>query len=373
MSPRGSHPNFQLPASRWIGNVIPTLGIRAGCEVHGRAVTPDGMARKLRLEYPGACYHVINRGNYRRALFDAPGAAAAFERSLAEACERFKWRVHAFIIMRNHFHLALETLEPNLSAGMKHLQGTWAMRYNRFRHITGRPFQGRYRGIHVEPGHAFAQVAHYIHLNPVRARIVSVQRLSRFRWSSLWWFAARRTGKRPAWLSTETVLQHAGGLVDGTPGWSRYLQYLAFLAATSPQQRAEKYSEISRGWAIGTADFKERLVELLRTNGANLNAAARAGENPGDRQRLRESIWDKKLVAAARLAGISLADLSPKRSAPEKVLLAACLKSTTDVSNRWLAERLGMGAPDSAGEFARRLIRTGGSRQLRELVLAIGT
>ena len=331
------------------------------------------MARKLRLEYPGACYHVINRGNYRRALFDAPGAAAAFERSLAEACERFKWRVHAFIIMRNHFHLALETLEPNLSAGMKHLQGTWAMRYNRFRHITGRPFQGRYRGIHVEPGHAFAQVAHYIHLNPVRARIVSVQRLSRFRWSSLWWFAARRTGKRPAWLSTETVLQHAGGLVDGTPGWSRYLQYLAFLAATSPQQRAEKYSEISRGWAIGTADFKERLVELLRTNGANLNAAARAGENPGDRQRLRESIWDKKLVAAARLAGISLADLSPKRSAPEKVLLAACLKSTTDVSNRWLAERLGMGAPDSAGEFARRLIRTGGSRQLRELVLAIGT
>lgn len=306
-------------------------------------------------------------------MFDAPGAAGAFERALADTCVRFKWRVHAFIIMRNHFHLAVETPEPNLSAGMKHLQGTWAMRYNRFRRITGRPFQGRYRAIHVEPGHAFAQVIHYIHLNPVRARIVSPRQLSQFRWSSLWWFEARRPGKRPAWLSPETALQHAGGLVDGTSGWQCYLQYLAFLAATSPQRRAWEYSELSRGWALGTAGFKDRLVELLQANGADLNALARAGEHPGDRQKLRESIWNKKLAAAASLAGISLADLPPKRSAPEKVLLAACLKSTTDVTNRWLAERLGMGAPDSAGELARRFIRSGGSRQLRELLLAIGT
>jgi REP element-mobilizing transposase RayT len=107
------------------------------------------MPRKLRLEFPDACYHVINRGNYRRDLFAGKGSAEAFERTLFEACARFGWRLHAFIIMRNHFHLAVETPEPNLSDGMKWLQGTWAMRFNRFRGEVGRPFQGRYKAIHV--------------------------------------------------------------------------------------------------------------------------------------------------------------------------------------------------------------------------------
>ena len=84
------------------------------------------MPRKLRLEFSGACYHVLNRGNYRRDVFADGRAAESFQRCLLEACERFTWRLHAFVIMRNHFHLALETPEPNLRDGMKWLQGTWA-------------------------------------------------------------------------------------------------------------------------------------------------------------------------------------------------------------------------------------------------------
>jgi putative transposase len=72
------------------------------------------MPRKLRLEFAGACYHVINRGNYRRDLFAGKGAAESFQRCLGESAVRFGWRVHAFVIMRNHFHLAVETPEPNL-------------------------------------------------------------------------------------------------------------------------------------------------------------------------------------------------------------------------------------------------------------------
>src|SRR5262245_12557187 len=87
--------------------------------------------------------------------------------------------------MSNHFHLTLETPEPNLSEGMKWLQGTWAQRFNRFHGETGRPFQGRYKAWHVEPGHALAQVAHYVHLNPVRARLVPAARLGEYRWTSL--------------------------------------------------------------------------------------------------------------------------------------------------------------------------------------------
>ena len=118
------------------------------------------MARKLRLEFAGACYHVINRGNYRRDLFADHGAAGSFESCLAAAAIRFGGRVHAFVIMRNHFHLSVQTPEPNLSHGMQWLQGTWVSRVNRCRGQTGRPFQGRYKALHVAPGHALAQVAH---------------------------------------------------------------------------------------------------------------------------------------------------------------------------------------------------------------------
>jgi len=113
------------------------------------------MARKLRIEFAGACYHVINRGNYRRQLFTGKGAAEAFERCLAEAAERFGWQVHAYVVMSNHFHLAVKTPEPNLSEAMKWWQGTWAARINRFRGETGRPIQGRYKALHVEPGESF--------------------------------------------------------------------------------------------------------------------------------------------------------------------------------------------------------------------------
>jgi len=91
------------------------------------------MARKLRLQFPGAIYHVINRGNYRAWVFKSPGAKQAFERCLFAACERCGWLLHAFVIMGNHYHLAVETLHGNLVAGMHWLQSAFAIRFNRYR------------------------------------------------------------------------------------------------------------------------------------------------------------------------------------------------------------------------------------------------
>jgi REP element-mobilizing transposase RayT len=102
------------------------------------------MARKLRQEYPGACYHVINRGNYRTDIFQTEGARAAFETCLFEACEKSGWALHAYVIMRNHYHLALETPQANLVTGMQWLQATYANRFNRLRGERGHLFQGRY-------------------------------------------------------------------------------------------------------------------------------------------------------------------------------------------------------------------------------------
>ncbi|MGH7945867.1 MAG: transposase [Opitutaceae bacterium] len=77
------------------------------------------VARKIRVEFGGACYHVVNRGNYRRDVFGGKGAAKSFGRCLDETCVRFGWQIHAFVVMRHHFHLAVETPEPNLSEGVK--------------------------------------------------------------------------------------------------------------------------------------------------------------------------------------------------------------------------------------------------------------
>ncbi len=310
------------------------------------------MARKLRLEYGGATYHVINRGNYRQNVFEPKGAAEAFERCLGETCERFGWVIHAYVIMRNHFHLAVETPEPNLSAGMKWLQGTWTNRFNRYRGLVGRPFQGRYKALHVEPGTALAQVANYIHLNPVRAKVVEAERLGEFRWSSFWWFPQREA--RPAWLCAETVLAEAGQLADTAAGWRKYGDYLGFLDEAEPTKRNQRFGKLSRGWALGTAEFKQGLIADLKERGARLEQVSLLGETGEDWRELREKAWDERLQAIASAAKIDLGRLGPRKSDPAKVLLAAALRAESGVSNAWLCARLRMGAPASVSQFVRR-------------------
>jgi REP element-mobilizing transposase RayT len=315
------------------------------------------MARKLRLEFPGACYHVINRGNYRRDLFAPRGAAEAFERVLFEACARFGWRLHAFVIMRNHFHLAVETPKPNLSDGMKWLQGTWAARFNRYRGESGRPFQGRYKALHVEPGEALAAVGHYIHLNPVRAKVVPADRLGEYRWSSFWHFPQKR---RPAFLVAETLLQECGGLADTGAGWRCYRDYLALMAEEDPRQRQERQQRLSRNWCVGSPEYRQALKRDLAALGANLeHAELLGGWNEAWRQE-RQAQWEQGLRQLAAALPIDLAALPAQRSALPKVQLAALLRAKTGVSNRWLAERLQMGPPASVSQYVRRFRLAGG-------------
>jgi REP element-mobilizing transposase RayT len=325
------------------------------------------MARKLRLEYAGACYHVINRGNYRRNLFAGEGAAESFQQCLFEAVAKFGWRLHAFVIMRNHFHLAVETPEPNLSEGMRWLQATWAARFNRFRGEVGRPFQGRYKALHVEPGHALAQVAHYIHLNPVRAKLVTAERLGDYRWSSLPWFSAK---KRPAGLEGQTVLAQSGELADSPAGWRRYLDYLGVLAEEDAQRRDAKFGRLSRGWAVGSAEFKAELKRSLEQTGATQARFELLGADGVAHREVQAEIWEEKLQAAARALGISLDTLDAQRSATDKVTLAAVLKAATSVTNRWLAERLQMGEPASVSQYVRRL-HLRGETETREFKRAV--
>ena len=310
------------------------------------------MARKLRLEFAGACYHVLNRGNYRRDLF-VDGGAGSFERCLGEACGSFGWRLHAYGIMRNHFHLALETPEPNLSEGMKWLQGTWAVRFNRFRHECGRPFQGRFKALHIEPGHVLAQVAHYIHLNPLRAGIVPAEKLAEYKWGSLHVFPRK---SRPPWLVPSTVLHESGGLADTPAGWRAYREYLSLLAEEDEDAREGIFQQLSRTWVVGSTAFRAGLrAELGRRD----SAADRFQLLGADRLALlqaRAEVWEEKLRGLAEALQVSLERLPLPKSAPEKVRLAAAMKATSSASNRWLAQRLQMGAASGVTSLVHRFL-----------------
>jgi REP element-mobilizing transposase RayT len=313
------------------------------------------MARKLRLEFPGACYHVINRGNYRADVFATEGARAAFEKCLFAACAKSGWVLHAFVIMRNHYHLALETPTGNLSVGMQWLQATFANRFNRRRGERGHLFQGRYKALLVEAGGPLGQVCHYLHLNPVRAGVVPVARLAEFRYSSYWYL--RRPAARPGFLQPATALAEAGGLADTPAGRRGYADYLAWQAAEGPAGKSQAYVNLSRGWALGTAGFKAAMV-----HDHALAAEARAWEGGGARE-IRELRWAAELERCLLALGKTGADVhSERKSAPWKAAIALRLKEATQASNRWLGERLHMGRPEAVSVHVGRLRRSGVER-----------
>lgn len=297
------------------------------------------MARKLRLEFPGAIYHVINRGNRRVGTFDDERTRDAFEMCLFEACERSKWVLHAYVVMSNHFHLALETPRGNLVTGMQWLQATFTNRYNRFRHEAGHGsiFQGRYKALMVEPGAALGLLCHYLHLNPVRARIVPFSRLGEWRWSSYRWMKAK--AQRPKWLQMDAALREAGELGDQPEGWAAYDRFLAWQAEEGPAGKGEAFVSMSQGWALGTERFRAALIKDF-----DLAATARAWETSGARE-MKAVHCDDQLRTCLRALGKARWKASGEtKGAPWKIAVAAWMKQNTEASNAWLAERLKMGS-----------------------------
>lgn len=140
------------------------------------------MSRPLRLEFAGALYHVTSRGNDRKAIFLDDADYETFLSLLAEACRRFKWVVHTYCLMTDHYHIVVETPDGNLSRGMRHLNGVYTQRFNSKHLRAGHLFQGRYKAILVDKDKYLLELGRYVLLNPVRARMVD--RPEDWRWSS---------------------------------------------------------------------------------------------------------------------------------------------------------------------------------------------
>lgn len=181
----------------------------------------SSMARPLRLEFPGALYHVTSRGNAREAIVADDVDRANWATVLAQAVERFNWRLHAYCLMDNHYHLLLETPQPNLARGMRHLNGVYTQTFNRRHHRVGHLFQGRYQAILVEKDAHLLELSRYVVLNPVRAKMVAHPR--RWAWSS--YRATAGDTNCPPFLTTDWIWAQFGSRISSAQ--TRYRQFVA--------------------------------------------------------------------------------------------------------------------------------------------------
>lgn len=303
------------------------------------------MPRKQRIEYPGAVYHIISRGNYRKELFLHEKTGEAFERTIFEAAERCGWKLHAYVIMSNHYHLAIETPEPNLVEGMKWLQSTFATRFNRFRNERGHVFQGRYKSLLINEDRPLLGLINYIHLNPVRAKICSIDELKGYALSSYPKYF-KRTVQPP--LDRATLLGLCD-LPDTLGGMRKYQNLLKLADEKDPKKRDTLAKQYCRGWFLGTTDAKKELaIELAKGNPSVDWAGV-------DLKELNEVTWERIVQEELKRLKIKEPAIATSaKGADWKVQIAKRLRKETTAKNPWIAERLQMGHPNYVSNLVNR-------------------
>jgi REP element-mobilizing transposase RayT len=311
------------------------------------------MARKLRVEYAGAIYHVMNRGDRRELIFMDDADRQRFVDTLGEACAKTGWQVHAYVLMPNHFHVVVETPQPNLVAGMKWLLGTYTSRFNRRHKLFGPLFSGRYKSLIVDgSGNGYLKsVGDYVHLNPARAKLVAADvPLKSFAWSS-WPAYLLARSKRPAWLRVDRLLGEWGISEDSPAGRQRLEQALEERRGT---EEGEEFKPIRRGWCLGEEKFREELLTQM----SERMGAEHYGE---ERAETAEALAELIIAEELKRGRWQEADLKTRPKGDSvKVALAARLRAETTMTVGWIAERLAMGTRGYLNHLLYRRRKMGG-------------
>ena len=307
------------------------------------------MPRSVRIEFPGAVYHVMCRGDRREPIFVDDDDRTVMIETLAQTCSRTGFRIHGFVLMPNHYHLLLETPEANLVAGMKWFQGTYTQRYNRRHRQCGHLFQGRYKAVPVEAEDAsqFKTVSDYIHLNPARARLLDTSNpdLARFAWSSFPEFSGG--GPLPEWLVRARVFASNGLPDEGRGSCRRYSALMALrvrevLALSESNETVEEWKRLRRGWYLGSDRFRDRLMDKAD---ALLRGKKRASYRDDGMKMHDEREAGRLLQRALDILNVSLPSVWAMRQTDVvKQAIAWWLKSRTVVGDAWLCEKLEMGS-----------------------------
>ncbi len=209
------------------------------------------MARPLRIEYPGAFYHVTSRGNEQKDIFKSKSDREKFISYLESASVRYGADIHAYCLMNNHYHLLIETPQGNLSQIMKHINSSYTTYFNVKRKRAGHLLQGRYKSILVDRDAYATELSRYIHLNPVRAGIVNVP--EDYPWTSYRYFTDENA---PSWLTTGFILEYFSDRIETAKG-----KYKQFVNALIKQEYLSPLLETVASTILGNTEFISAIQE----------------------------------------------------------------------------------------------------------------
>jgi REP element-mobilizing transposase RayT len=282
-------------------------------------------------------YHVMSRGDQRDDIFFDDVDRYDFLKSLSEACQKTDWQIHAFCLMRNHYHLVLETPNANLVAGMAWLQSTYTIRFNNRHKLTGHVLSGRYKAQLVEgSGNGYLRTAcDNVHLNPVRAKLLAPEdRLLAYAWSSFPLYLCTRE-HRPRWLRSDRLLGEHGIGQDTPAGRQEFERHLERRRLEEVDEEA--LQEFRQAWLIGGEAFRRECLEQME---------GKVGENHPGQTRLETAEAKADRIVAEELSRLqwTQGELSARaKSHPAKLALAARLRQETTLSVKEIAGRLNLG------------------------------
>jgi len=287
-------------------------------------------------------YHVMSRGDRREKIFLDDVDRHDFIKTLAEACQKTGWQVHAYCLMTNHYHVVLETPEPNLVAGMAWLQSTYTIRLNHRHRLFGHVFSGRYKAQLVEgSGTGYLKTAcDYVHLNPVRARMLdSAERLLSYPWSSYGAYLAAPE-HRPGWIRVDRLLGEHGIQIDTAAGRQQFEERME--RRRSEETDPEALKALRRGWCLGSGAYKREM--LARMEGGL--GEHHAGEL---HEQVAQAKAERIVAEELQRRGWAEQELARRsKSDADKLEIAARLRRETTMSIKSIAARVQLGTSKAA-------------------------
>jgi REP-associated tyrosine transposase len=254
------------------------------------------MARPLRIEFPGAIYHVTSRGNERRPIVRSNRDRLAFLHFLAIAAKRFNWSVTAWVLMTNHFHLVVQTCEANLSRGMHWFNSAYAGWYNHVHKRSGHLYQGRFKAFLIEKDAYLAEVLRYVVLNPVRAKMVA--RPEEYRWSS--YRATAGLDEAPEWLDLDTALS-----MFGPDRETSYTNYREFVFAKIESGEC-LWDQLINGMYLGTKRWAKKMRAMVESK-------PRSTDHPRKHRAIGRPKMHEVIAVVARVSRETVESIRAKR------------------------------------------------------------
>jgi putative transposase len=249
------------------------------------------MTRPLRIEYPGAWYHVMNRGRRREAIYFGRDDYKSFLKILEQTCKLFYFEIHAYTLIRNHYHLLIRTPKGNLSRGMRHINGVYTQKFNKRHKIDGSLFRGRYKAILVEEDSYLLELVRYIHRNPLKANLE--EKIGQYEWCSHKGYM--KESQRESFLQIDTVLKKFGEYEKEAKREMR-----VFVEKEVPKKLLKRLDNVNWPAMLGGKEFKEKIKETIR--GRKLEAREITGyrenacEKEKDADKIKRILESKQVV-----------------------------------------------------------------------------